>query len=366
MSDLRKLTIDWQNLEMAFEDHSGEYGDLCEHENYFDLETGRVVFVSEGIRSALDHIEEELAEELLEDAEVTLDAIRSTDAFGCLPDWEKDMVLTAADVRFGDFDRFERIPNFESHESYGYMEDFIETVRDPATRDRLSQAISERGPFRRFRHTLAGDRRLQREWQAYERRRQRETIIEWLRSVGVEPANPDDCTFAPPPLPDLRKIMFVEVRRFVRFARDLPGVARIAMIGSLTTEKEFPKDIDMLVTVTDDCELAPLAKLGRQISGHMQTHQAGADVFLADENGNYLGRTCPWKECGPGIRVSCDALHCGARHYLHDDFEAIRLDRHVITSPPLVLWPEAVAGDDLPQDVRSELIEQLAKDEQRS
>lgn len=113
-------------------------------------------------------------------------------------------------------------------------------------RDRLSQAIRERGPFRRFRGVLADDRRLEREWQAYERRRQRETIVEWLGSVGVEPTNRDDRTFAPP-LPDLRKIMFAEVRRFVRFARDLPGVARIAMIGSLTTEKEFPKDIDMLV-----------------------------------------------------------------------------------------------------------------------
>lgn len=365
MSDLKRLAINWQDLEMAFEDYPGEYGQLMEHEHFLDLETGRVVFVNDDIRSALRQIEEELADELPEDAEVTRDAIRETDAFGCLPDWEKDMVLTAADVRFGDFSRFESIPTIESHESYGYMEDFIETVRDPAMRDRLSQAIRERGPFRRFRGVLADDRRLQREWQAYERCRQRETIVEWLRSVGVEPTNPEDRTFTPSPLPDLRSIMFAEVRRFVRFARDLPGVVRIAVIGSLTTGKEFPKDIDMLVTVTDECDLAPLAKLGRQLSGHMQSHQAGADVFLADMNGNYLGRTCPWKECGPGIRASCDALHCGVRHCLHDDLATIRLDRQVIVNPPLVLWPEATAGANVPQDVRRELIEQLAEDEQR-
>jgi len=366
MSDRKRLTIDWQDLEMAFEDFSGEFGHLSEHENYLDLDSGRVVFMNDDIRSALDEIEEELADELPKDAEVTPDAIRSTDAFGNLPDWQKRSVLTAADVRFGDFSRFESIPHFESHESYGYMEDFIETVRDSAMRDRLSQAINQRKPFRRFRDVLADDRRLEREWQAYESRRQRETIVEWLGSVGVEPANPDDRTFDPPPLPDLRKIMFAEVRRFVRFARDLPGVMRIAMIGSLVTEKEFPKDIDMLVTVTDECDLAPLATLGRQLSGHMQSHQAGADVFLADQNGNYLGRTCPWKECGPGIRASCDALHCGARHYLHDDLEAIRLDRQVIINPPLVLWPKSTAGADVPQNVHRELIEQLADDEQRS
>lgn len=366
MSDLKRLAIDWQDLEMAFEDHPGEYGEFMEHEHFLDLETGGVVFVNDDTRSAFRQIEEELADELPEDAEVTRDAIRDTDAFDCLPDWQKEMVLAAADVRFGDFSRFESIPAFESHESCGHMEDFIETVRDPTMRERLSRAIRERGSFRRFRGVLADDRRLECEWQAYVRRRQRETIVEWLRSVGVEPTNPDDRMFAPPPLPDLRKIMFAEVRRFVRFARDLPGVARIAMIGSLTTGKEFPKDIDMLVTVTDDFELAPLAKLGRQLSGHMQTHQAGADVFLADMNGNYLGRTCPWKECGPGFRASCDAMHCGARHYLHDDLETIRLDRQVIVNPPLVLWPKSTAAADVPQDVHRELIEQLAEDEQRS
>ena len=35
--------------------------------------------------------------------------------------------------------------------------------------------------------------------------------------------------------------------------------------GSLTTDKEFPKDIDLLVTATDDCELEPLAQLGRRL-----------------------------------------------------------------------------------------------------
>ena len=84
-----------------------------------------------------------------------------------------------------------------------------------------------------------------------------------------------------PPLSDLWRIMFAEVRRFVRFARDIEGVRRIALIGSLTTDREFLKDIDAFVTVRDDCGLAPVAQLGRQLSGHMNCHRAGADVFLA-------------------------------------------------------------------------------------
>ena len=41
----------------------------------------------------------------------------------------------------------------------------------------------------------------------------------------------------------------------------LSGVKRIALIGSLATLEPSPKDIDLLVTVTDDMDLAPWLKL---------------------------------------------------------------------------------------------------------
>jgi len=112
----------------------------------------------------------------------------------------------------------------------------------------------------------------------------------------------------------------------------------------------------MLVTVTDDADLAPLAKLGRKLQGHAQGFNRGGEVFLADLEGNYLGRTCPWKRCGPGIRRSCDALHCGRRHYLHDDLEAICLAKDLIAAPPLELWPEIVTRVPIPEDVEQALI----------
>ncbi len=157
--------------------------------------------------------------------------------------------------------------------------------------------------------------------------------------------------------------MFAEVRRFVRFARDIEDVKSIALIGSLAADKEFPKDVDLLVTVNNDCDLAPLAKLGRQLSGHMNTHRAGADVFLASEDGEYLGRTCHWRDCGPSFRTSCDALHCGLRPYLHDDFNSVRLKKGLINQPPILLWPDVVAAHESPADVQKQLIEPLAEDE---
>ena len=133
---------------------------------------------------------------------------------------------------------------------------------------------------------------------------------------------------------------------------------RIALIGSLATPQPSPKDVDLLVTVTDDMDLAPLAKAARQLNGRaMQSGRSrGGDVFLADPSGNYLGRACLWKECGPGIRQSCDALHCGQRHYLHDDLRAITLEPALIQTPPIELWPAVVTRVEVPADVEVVLL----------
>jgi hypothetical protein len=110
---------------------------------------------------------------------------------------------------------------------------------------------------------------------------------------------------------------------FAQAASQLPGAIRIALLGSLTTPKPDPQDADLLVTVTDEADLATLAALGREFQGYAQSLNRGAEVFLANPTGNCLGRTCPWKACRRGFRLSCDALHCGRRAYLQDDLAAI-------------------------------------------
>lgn len=356
---MKRLRIDWHALEMVFDDRPGEFG--VERTSYLDLESGEVVFVDEDVSSTVDCIIKELDEVFDEDAEWSEEHIRQTETFHQLSEFEQSCVVAAINVEYGDAARFGKIPQIDSHEAYGFMLDFMATVGDDTMRSRLSEAIDQRKPFRRFRDVLAGNQRLERRWHQFEATRQREMIIEWLHGIGVEPANPEGKAYDPPPLPDLRNIMFAEVRWFVRLAHDIQGVKRIALIGSLVTEKEFPKDIDLLVTVSDDCDLAPLAKLGRQLSGHMNTHRAGADVFLAREDGSYIGRTCPWKHCGPGYRATCDAMHCGKRPYLHDDFSAIRLKEKAIAWPSVVLWPDLAAAD-VPRDVYEQLIERLIQD----
>jgi hypothetical protein len=120
--------------------------------------------------------------------------------------------------------------------------------------------------------------------------------------------------------------------------------------------------VDLLVTVAADMDLKPLAAAARRLSGHLQQQRLGADIFLADPQDRYLGRTCPWKVCAPGVRMSCDARHCGRRPYLHDDWDSVRLEDATVCRPPIVLWPHVVAHVLLPEDVERTLIQPLVEE----
>ena len=71
---MKQLTIDWHALEMAFDDHPDEFG--MDRADYFDVESGDVVFVDEEVSSAVDRVIDELEELTEEGADWTDEAIR--------------------------------------------------------------------------------------------------------------------------------------------------------------------------------------------------------------------------------------------------------------------------------------------------
>jgi hypothetical protein len=158
---------------------------------------------------------------------------------------------------------------------------------------------------------------------------------------------------------EIRSTLLSATLVFVEKAARLPGITRIALLGSLLTTKIDPKDVDLLITVSDDVDLAPLASLSRKLLGKTQAINHGTDVFLANQNQQYLGRICLWKVCAPGIRQSCDVQHCGVREYLHDDLQAIHLKPALIDEPPIELWPEVIARVPVPDDVELLLLRPL-------
>jgi hypothetical protein len=147
------------------------------------------------------------------------------------------------------------------------------------------------------------------------------------------------------------------VLAFVRAARSTPGVLRITLLGSLATGKPVPKDADVLVTIDPAIDLGPLARLGRRLQGTAQTVNLGADIFLANAAGRYLGRICHYRERHP--RVACRALSCGLRQHLNDDLQIVTLSPALISAPPLELWPRILARCAVPADTHALLVAKL-------
>lgn len=351
--EIRKLKVNLIQLESAFQDASWERG------YYLDLQTGKVATITDEVRRELEWIYEEEYDPETEEPIDLAAILQQRD----LPAWRREALLEADRVEAEYNTRYISIRQPHSHEGYRDMERFISTVENDHLRERLWRAISGRGAFRYFKDVLYDHPNERERWFEFKDTRVQRRITRWLESEGIEPVFETPPAPEPsPPSPPARARLIDEVLLFVRSVLrahrggPLPGVTRIALIGSLTTDEPDPTDADLLVTVTDDADLAPLATLARKLQGHAQSFRRGGDVFLADPAGNYLGRTCPWKKCGPGIRMRCDALHCGRRPYLHDDFEAVQLDDNLIAAPAIELWPEIVARAPIPEDVEQGLI----------
>jgi hypothetical protein len=144
-------------------------------------------------------------------------------------------------------------------------------------------------------------------------------------------------------------------------AARLPGVERVAFIGSICTEKPEPKDVDLLLTITPAVDMEELAKLSRRLKGKTQTINHGADIFLSNLNGEYIGRVCRWKDCRPGIRMACEALHCGRVHRLYDDLQIVKIGHDQIANPPLIVHPKYVVNTPLPSDLMNEVERRFEK-----
>jgi len=150
---------------------------------------------------------------------------------------------------------------------------------------------------------------------------------------------------------EVRTFLLHLVFDFVRTARRIPGVERIALFGSLTTRKRYPHDADVLVTINESIDFAGLAGAGRRLKGKAQQINSGADIFLADDSGIYIGRVCHFRECHP--RLACRARHCGLRPHLNDDLDVVTLLPELIATPPILIHPEIVLNTTPPPDVKA-------------
>ena len=147
----------------------------------------------------------------------------------------------------------------------------------------------------------------------------------------------------------IREVLLAAGGAFVRRITLVPGVERVALVGSLTTERSNPKDIDFLLTVSTVVDMEVVATMGRKLKGGLQGHASGADVFLCDTNHQYIGRTCAYRECHP--RVACEGADCRKGSWLNTDFHVLRMSTDLCKNPPVVIWPTQHLAVQVPNDV---------------
>ena len=141
MEKKKTLKIGLDELYDAMENSSYEV------EYYLDLETGEILFVSEGMDDEeTGKLKNQIEEEL---------------------------------------DRYELIPKAESYEGYRDMQAFIATVEDDHLSELLEVAINGKGAFRRFKDVLLNYPKEREKWFEFKDARIQEQALEWLESIGV-------------------------------------------------------------------------------------------------------------------------------------------------------------------------------------
>ncbi len=90
------------------------------------------------------------------------------------------------------------------------------------------------------------------------------------------------------------------VDRFLELAKPCEDIIEIAQFGSSVTEKEEPRDFDLMVFIADNSCIPYISLCARKTSNIFHAH----DVSVFDKDRKYLGRACYRKEC-PGTVNDC-------------------------------------------------------------
>lgn len=138
------ITINWSDLEIAFERNSPD------QESFLDLENGDLLSIAEG---------------------------------------EPDAAARRTRVA-NNPERYLRIDPASSREQYRWMERFVGAVQDLPLRERLLVAIDGKGAFRRFKDVLLAFPAERERWFAYRSELLHLHIQTWLDHLQIEASNP--------------------------------------------------------------------------------------------------------------------------------------------------------------------------------
>lgn len=177
-SMMKKLIVDFDDIQKGMEDITRDSFDY-----FFDLKTGEVIILSEEI---LSEARERLTDGDFEDIGDDIEYIEFAEEPD-LPYWIEDEIELALDVLLNEGNRYIHIPERDSGEAYNTMIEFIKTVRDDLLKEELTIALNGKGAFKKFKNILLEYPKERKRWHAFNAKTMKNTIKEWLISLGVKP-----------------------------------------------------------------------------------------------------------------------------------------------------------------------------------
>jgi len=178
-------------------------------------------------------------------------------------------------------------------------------------------------------------------WQPHEVRKVRQRIGNVIRHLDVPPhllrkapAEPAHSRWQSWAGRDKRERLDHMADQFVAEASRVPGVEEIAAFGSYVTTKPEPRDLDLMVLISEEIDVPRLAKCARRLT----PIYAGWEVFLFEsDTRRHLGRICARKTC-PAQAADCAVPGCGTIPLVQVvpgfTFDPVRAFAH----RPRVLW----------------------------
>ncbi len=175
---MRKLKIDFDEVQKAMEDTVRDAFDY-----YLDVETGEVLILSEDILSrARSLLSRDFDEDMEDFEEVVFD--REIE----IPAWMEDEIELAVEI-FLSGDNYVRVPERAPRNAYAAMNEFIEQLEDAQIGKELRQILTGQGTFRRFKNALAPYPKLRKLWYSYNAKIAKKEIMDWLRSLSIDPVS---------------------------------------------------------------------------------------------------------------------------------------------------------------------------------
>lgn len=105
------------------------------------------------------------------------------------------------------------------------------------------------------------------------------------------------------------------------------------IFGSAALDKAVPKDFDLMVFIENTECISQVSKSIRKTSHIFHAH----DVFVFDNNRNYLGRICQRGTC-PTSSVECFVRDCGKIQYLKQIDRFVFKEGEAFIRKPVIVW----------------------------